>query len=299
MIPVAVASAVAAGLVAQLVDGGLGMGFGTVATALLTGLGLAPAVVAAAAASAALVTGTVGTAAHLRFGNVHWPTAIRLGAAGAAGGFTGAWALAALAGLGTATPIASAALLAVGAALAWRGYRGTLPAGPVRHALTVPTGLVGGFTGAVAGTWGPVTVPVLLAVSRLEPRKAVGSAAAGQALAAAGALLGFWAFAPQSLQVAMPLAEGLAVGGALAAPVAAWLTGRVPAAKLTATIGMLAVALHLRALLTGLALPWPAVTGLYLVLAAAWALALAGPRRRPVPAIPEQRATPVEAEAQQ
>ncbi|GAA1682749.1 hypothetical protein GCM10009830_32400 [Glycomyces endophyticus] len=297
MTPIAVATAVAAGLVAQLLDGGLGMGFGTVATALLAGLGLAPVVVAAAAASASLVGGTVAAAAHTRFGNVHWPTAVRLGAAGAAGAFTGAWALSTLAGLHAATPVASAALLAVGAVLARRGFRGDLPQGPARTGFAVPTGLVGGFAGAVSGGWGPVAVPVLLAVSRLEPRKAIGSAAVGQALAAAGALLGFWISAPQALAVAVPLAEGLAVGAAVAAPVAAWLTGRLPAAKLTACAGMLAVALHLRALLAGAPLPWPAVAGLYLVLAALWALALTGRRKRPAARIPGQRPAPVEADA--
>jgi uncharacterized membrane protein YfcA len=297
MTPIAVATAAAAGLVAQLLDGGLGMGFGTVATALLAGLGLAPVVVAAAAASAALVAGVVSTAAHIRFGNVHWPTALPLGAAGAAGGFTGAWALSALAGLDAATPVTSAALMAVGAVLAWRGYKGDLPIGKPRTGFAVPTGLVGGFAGAVSGGWGPVTVPILMSVSRLEARKVVGSAAVAQTLAAAGALLGFWLFAPQSLGVAMPLAEGLAIGAVIAAPIAAWLTGRLPAAKLTATIGMLTIALHLRTLLTDLPLPWPAAAALYLALAAVWALALVGPRKRPAPQIPEQRPAPAEAEA--
>lgn len=296
-VSIAVASAAAAGLVAQLVDGALGMGFGTVAAAMLTGIGLAPVVAAAALASASLVSGVMAAAAHTRFGNVHWPTAIRLAAAGAVGGFAGAWALASLAGLDGATPVASAALIAVGAVLAWRGYRGRVPLGPARAGFTLPAGLVGGFAGAVSGGWGPVTVPVLLAVSRLEPRRAVGSAAVGQTSAAAAALLGFWIFAPQSLAVGMPLAEGLALGGAVAAPFAAWLTGRIPPAKLTATIGMLAVALHLRALLAGLALPWPLVAAAYLALAAVWAVALTGPRRRPAPELPEQRAEPVEAEA--
>jgi hypothetical protein len=298
MIPFAVVSAAAAGFAAQLLDGALGMGFGTVGTAVFAGLGLAPVVIAAAAAAASLVAGLMSAAAHARFGNVHWPAALRLGAAGAVGGFAGAWALASLAGLDASTPVASAALIAVGAALAWRGYRGDLPVGRARTGFAVPAGLVGGFAGAVAGGWGPVAVPVLMAVSRLEPRRAVGSAAAGQVLAAAGALCGFWLFAPQSLQVAMPLAEALAVGGAAAAPVAAWLAGRLPAAALTAAVGVLAVALHLRSLVAGAGLPWPAVAGLYLVLAAFGAVALAGRRRTAAvePAAPP-RPEPVEAEA--
>ncbi|MQM28406.1 sulfite exporter TauE/SafE family protein, partial [Glycomyces sp. NEAU-7082] len=57
MIPFAVVSAAAAGFAAQLLDGALGMGFGTVGTAVLAGLGLAPVVIAAAAAAASLVAG--------------------------------------------------------------------------------------------------------------------------------------------------------------------------------------------------------------------------------------------------
>ncbi|THV31957.1 sulfite exporter TauE/SafE family protein [Glycomyces paridis] len=291
LIATTILSAVAAGFVAQLVDGSLGMGFGTITMTFLLGLGIAPAVASASVNVATIATGTVSAVAHTRLRNVHWPTTLRLGIPGAVGGFAGAWALVSLTRLDAATPVTSAILIALGAVIVWRFAKGRATAtGPVRSGFAVPTGLVGGFLAAVGGGgWGPVTMPITLATSRLEPYKVVGSVSTAQVFASTAAVVGFWFAAPETLTVLWPLVAGMAVGGMAAAPLAAWLTRRIPTAKLGSTIGMLVVALNLRTLLGGFDLPWPAVTALYLALAAVWALVLVGPRRR----APE----PVEAEA--
>src|SRR5690606_1811186 len=146
-------------------------------------------------------------------------------------------------------------------AIVWRFVKGR-PAGlgPAGDLFTIPTGLVGGFLAAVGGGgWGPVTMPVMLSTSRLAPHQVVGSVSAAQAAASAAAVLGFWSALPSSLTVLWPLVLGMAVGGMIAAPFAAWLTRRLPAAKLGSTIGMLVVALNLRTLLGGFAVAWQLV----------------------------------------
>ncbi|MEU6858712.1 sulfite exporter TauE/SafE family protein [Glycomyces sp. NPDC046736] len=286
LIATTILSAVAAGFLAQLVDGSLGMGFGTITMTFLLGLGIAPAVASASVNVATIATGAVSAASHAKLRNVHWPTTLRLGIPGAVGGFAGAWALASLTRLDAATPVTSAILIALGAVIVWRFARGRgVAKGPVRTGFAVPTGLVGGFLAAVGGGgWGPVTMPVTLATSRLEPYKVVGSVSTAQVFASAAAVLGFWLAIPHTLTVLWPIVVGMAVGGMAAAPLAAWLTRKIPTAKLGSTIGMLVVALNLRTFLGNFNIPWPLITAAYLALAAIWALALVGPvRKTPAP----------------
>ncbi|MCD0443752.1 sulfite exporter TauE/SafE family protein [Glycomyces sp. A-F 0318] len=281
MIATTVFSAVAAGFIAQLVDGSLGMGFGTITMTFLLGLGIAPAAASASVNVATIATSAVSAASHAKLRNVHWPTTLRLGIPGAVGGFAGAWALASLTRLDAATPVTSAILIALGGAIVWRfAYGKGTGTGPVRTGFAAPTGLVGGFLAAVGGGgWGPVTMPITLSTSRLEPHRVVGSVSTAQLFASSAAVLGFWLAVPHTLTVVWPLVVGMAVGGMAAAPLAAWLTRRIPTAKLGSTIGMLVVALNLRTLLGNFSLPWPVVTLLYLALAAVWAAALVGPSR--------------------
>jgi len=297
LIATTVLSAVAAGFVAQLVDGSLGMGFGTITMTFLLGMGIAPAVASASVNVATVATSAVSAASHAHLRNVHWPTAIRLGVPGAVGGFAGAWALVSLTQLDAATPVTSAILIALGAVIVWRFVNGRgVSKGPVRTGFAVPTGLVGGFLAAVGGGgWGPVTMPITLSTSRLEPHKVVGSVSTAQVFASGAAVAGFWFAAPDTLTVLWPLVVGMAVGGMAAAPLAAWLTRRIPTAKLGSTIGMLVVALNLRTLLGNFSIPWPLVTALYLALAAVWALVLVGPARTRAKARSEAQAARAEA----
>ncbi|GAA2169891.1 MULTISPECIES: sulfite exporter TauE/SafE family protein [Glycomyces] len=292
-------SSVAAGFVAQLVDGSLGMGFGTITMTFLLGLGIAPAVASASVNVATIATGAVSAASHHRLQNVHWPTTLKLGIPGAVGGFAGAWALASLTRLDAATPVTSAILIALGAVIVWRFVKGAGAGhGPIRGGFAIPTGLVGGFLAAVGGGgWGPVTMPITLTTSRLEPHRVVGSVSTAQVFASTAAVLGFWMAVPDTLTVLWPVVVGMAVGGMAAAPLAAWLTRKIPTAKLGSTIGMLVVALNLRTLLGNFDVPWPVVTGLYLALAAVWALVLIAPKRTAAQREAATAPAPVEAEA--
>ena len=68
-----------AGLAAQLVDGGLGMGFGATSSTMLIALaGLTPAAASAVVHTAELGTTLASGVAHTRFGNVDWRTAFAL-----------------------------------------------------------------------------------------------------------------------------------------------------------------------------------------------------------------------------
>lgn len=293
--------AVVAGFAAQMVNGSLGMGFGTITATVLLGLGIAPALASASINLATVASDVVSGVAHHRLGNVHWPTALALGIPGAIGGFAGAWALTSLANLDAATPVTSGLLIGLGLVIVWRfvrsGERGRtgVAAQRPRTAAAPPTGLVGGFLNAVGGGgWGPVAMPVMLTSSRLAPHQVVGSVSVGEIFAAGAAVIGFWVTLPDGMAVVWPLVIGLAAGGMAAAPLAAWLTRKLPTAHLGATIGFLVVALNLRTFSGALDLPTVVTASALVLVAAAWVASVVVTLRRsatgasrPVPDAPD------------
>jgi uncharacterized membrane protein YfcA len=116
--------ALCAGFVAQMVNGSLGMGYGTITATVLLGMGIAPAVASASINLATVASDVVSGYAHWRLGNVHWRTTIFLAVPGAVGGFAGAWALTSLANLHAATPVTSSLLVCLGVVIVWRFVRG-------------------------------------------------------------------------------------------------------------------------------------------------------------------------------
>ncbi|MDN6387739.1 MAG: sulfite exporter TauE/SafE family protein, partial [Corynebacterium sp.] len=198
-----------AGLMAQLVDGALGMAFGVTATTMLILSGTAPAQASAAVHFAEVGTTLFSGLAHWRLNNVHWPTVVFLGIPGAVGAFAGATVLS---GLSTesAEPVVSTLLLLLGAYVLIRSVLvpGKQPEGgdPGDTGETVPVssgsrrsrlglvtlGLGGGFLDASGGGgWGPVTTSSLMSVGRSEPRKIIGTVNTAECLVAVSASLGF------------------------------------------------------------------------------------------------------------
>ena len=73
------------GLAAQLVDGGLGMGYGVTSSSLLLLVGLTPALASASVHLAEVGTNVASGLSHWRLGNVDWSLVLRLGVPGAVG----------------------------------------------------------------------------------------------------------------------------------------------------------------------------------------------------------------------
>ena len=78
-----------AGAAANLVDGGIGMGFGVTSTTMLLLAGLGPAQASAVVHTAELGTTAISGLSHARFGNVDWKTVVRLGVPGGIAAFVG------------------------------------------------------------------------------------------------------------------------------------------------------------------------------------------------------------------
>lgn len=273
------------GVGAQLVDGALGMAFGVTATTLLVFSG-----VGAAHASAAVHFAEVGTtlasgASHWRFKNVDWKLVLRLGVPGAIGAFLGATVLSRLS-TEAAAPVTASILLAIGIYVAMR-FSIRPPSvtrartSPHTARFLSPLGLFGGFIDASGGGgWGPITTSTLLSRGKTAPRTVIGSVSASEFLVSAAASVGFiFGLGSESVDNLLIVA-GLALGGVIAAPVAAWLVSRVPAMLLGTAVGGIIVITNMQKLFTAFEVSAAVSLLLYLGVIAGWIALFATAWRR-------------------
>lgn len=232
------------GLLAQLIDGSLGMAYGVTSSTLLLAAGIAPASASAAVHFSEIGTSLVSGFSHHKLGNVDWRTVGILAVPGFVGAFAGATFLASLDG-DAAKPWVAGILLALGVYVIWRflvlgGRRPTFKSRP-SAAMLAPMGLAGGALDAIGGGgWGPVGTTTLLSSGRLEPRKVIGSIDTSEFLVAVGGSLGFL-FALANEDIPWDYAIALLAGGVIAAPVAAWLVKKLAARVLGVAAGGLIV----------------------------------------------------------
>jgi uncharacterized protein len=262
------------GLVAQLVDGALGMAYGVTSSTLLLVAGAVPASASASVHLAEIGTTLAAGASHWRFGNVDWRVVVRIGLPGAVGAFAGATLLSSIS-TKSAGPWMSGILLALGTYLLVRFARPVRArsAGPLRRRFLAPLGLVAGFVDATGGGgWGPVATPSLLVSGRMEPRKVVGSVDAAEFAVAGAASAGFLVGLGSGGFVWSTVLALLA-GGLVAAPIAAWLVRIVPAQLLGAGVGGLIVLTNARTLLLAFDLAGSVRAAVYAALAVGWAAA--------------------------
>ncbi len=229
-----------AGAAAQLVDGGIGMGFGALSTSMLIFLaGLGPA-----QASAVVHTAEVGTTlfsgiSHWKFGNIDAKVLLKIGVPGAIGAFVGANVLTQLS-TEAARPITQTILALIGANLLWRFARGKARRveRSYRSGVLGCLGLFGGFIDASGGGgWGPVTTSSLLSMGRQSPRKIVGTVSAAEFLVSLSATLGFAFGMREALLENIGAIIALLIGGAITSPLAAWLISRMNPTALGGLVG--------------------------------------------------------------
>ncbi len=226
------------GLVAQMIDGSLGMAYGVTSSTLLLATGIAPAAASAAVHFSEIGTTLVSGVSHTKLGNVNWRIVAIMAVPGGIGAFAGATFLSSIPG-DTAAPWVAGLLLALGVYVVWRflalGGRRPSFGGRLPVVFLVPLGVVAGLTDAIGGGgWGPVGTTSLLSSGRLEPRKAVGSIDTSEFVVAIGGSLGFL-FALGSQGINFGYAAALLVGGVIAAPLAAWLVRHLAARVLGVT----------------------------------------------------------------
>lgn len=231
------------GFLAQMIDGTLGMAYGVSATTFMLSLGIPPSVASASVHAAEVITTGVSGLSHFRMGNVDRYLAKRLIIPGMIGAFLGGYVLVSIPG-DTIKPFVSAYLLAMGILILFKALRKSGNERVQTH--LIPLGLIGGFLDAAGGGgWGPVVASTLM-VRGNHPRFSIGSVNLAEFFVALSASLTFVLTIGLSHWIAI---VGLALGGAIAAPLAAYVTKRAPTRFLMFLVGILIIALSLRTLL--------------------------------------------------
>src|SRR5688572_24241955 len=214
------------GFAAQLVDGALGMAYGLIATTVLLSLGTPPAFASASIHAAEVVTTGLAGTSHVWHKNVDWHLFKRLAPAGVAGGIIGAYVLT---GLPETFVKVAVTLYLIG--MTWMITRRIIRSSKMqegtkaqreRKIRTPVVGGVGGFLDAIGGGgWGPVVTSTLLARGD-HPRSTIGSVSLAEFFLTVAVSITFILALDFSRYWQVVL--GLVIGGALAAPLAGYLS---------------------------------------------------------------------------
>jgi uncharacterized membrane protein YfcA len=234
------------GFVAQMIDGALGMAYGVTSTTILTSLGVPNKFASAAVHASEVVTTGISGLSHWRMGNVHFDLARKLVIPGVLGGVIGAYILTNLE-TPWLKPAVAVYLAIMGFVIILRAFKTLVPR-EVRSWL-IPLGFAGGFMDAIGGGgWGPIVTSTLVARGN-APRFTVGSVN----------LTEFFITTAQSITFVLALGTaqfmaygqiilGLLIGGAVAAPLAAFAAKKLPHRPFMLLVGVLIVVLNVRVL---------------------------------------------------
>jgi uncharacterized protein len=239
------------GFLAQMADGSLGMGYGTISTTFLLAYGVNPAIVSSRVHSARVFSSGVSGYSHHRFGNINKKLFKTLVIPGVVGAIIGA-SLAFM-----AQKYANYIKLPLSVYTLYLGYFIVRKAfGKRDHESKVKRAgwlaSAGGFMDAFAGGgWGTLVTSTLIA-KRRSARYVIGSVCLAEFFVVLASSITFFILLKH-----IPLLDvaGLIVGGLLAAPIAARLVGKLPLKTMFIIVGAFVI-------LTSLNTFWKAVTHL-------------------------------------
>ena len=266
------------GLIAQLVDGSLGMAYGVTSQSLLLTVGIAPALASASVHIAEVGTTAASGASHWRFGNVDWSKVWPLAIPGAVGAFLGAMVLSTFITAEAAEPIVAIFLFALGvfviARFSFRRHQRPVQVRPVPRTFLGPLGLIAGFLDAAGGGgWGPISTPTLLSSGRMEPRKIIGTVDTSEFLVALSASIGFL-FALSFAEIPWTVVGALLLGGVIAAPIAAYIVRILPARILGSAVGGLILVTNMKTFLEAVGVSGALAVLIYVLIVAVWIAAV-------------------------
>ena len=212
------------GFMAQMVDGSLGMGYGTISTTFLLANGVSPAVVSSRVHSARVFSSGVSGYSHHRFGNINK----RLFKALVVPGILGAVAGASLAYVGQ--KYSTYVRLPLALYTTYLGYfiiKKALRKKTVQDKVKRAGWLagIGGFMDAFAGGgWGALVTSTLIS-KRKNVRYVIGSVCLAEFFVVFASAVTFFILLKH-----IPVGDvaGLILGGVIAAPIAARLVGKLP-----------------------------------------------------------------------
>ncbi len=237
---------VVAGFAAQMVDGALSMGYGVVSATCLMSFGISPVASSAAIHTSEVFTTGISGYSHYRFGNVNMKLFKHLVIPGIAGAIAGALLLVMLGEKAGKWLMPLIALYAM-----FLGVKIILKAVSIKkHGLKAKRigwlAGAGGFLDSFGGGgWGPIVTSTLVSKGR-DPKYTIGSVCLTEFFVTIASATTFF------LTVGIHhwnIVLGLIVGGSLAAPIAARLSGKLPKKTMMIAVGIMVIIWCIRMLI--------------------------------------------------
>lgn len=225
------------GFLAQMVDGSMGLGYGTISTTFLLAYGVPPAIVSSRVHSARVFSSGVSGYSHHRFGNINKKLFRALVIPGIVGAILGAT----LAYFGqkystwVRVPL-SVYTVYLGWYILRKAFKRRDPREKVKRAGWLAS--AGGFLDAFAGGgWGTLVTSTLIA-KRRNPRYVIGSVCLAEFFVVLASSVTFFILLKN-----IPLLDvaGMILGGVIAAPIAARLVGKLPIKAMFIAVGLLVI----------------------------------------------------------
>ena len=228
------------GLLAQLVDGSLGMAYGITSTSFLIGIGATPAAASGAVHVAEIFTTAFSGISHIKFGNVHKDLFKKLVIPGVIGGILGAYILTSIDGK-LIKPYITVYLLMMGLFILRKAFILIKHNNKkIKHVRKLA--LTGGFLDAIGGGgWGPIVTSTLIGQGN-SPRHTIGSVNTAEFFVSFATGITFILLGSTGHWI---LVAGLIIGGLFSAPFAAYLTSKLSTKKLLVAVGFLITAISI------------------------------------------------------
>ncbi|NML56467.1 sulfite exporter TauE/SafE family protein [Chryseobacterium cheonjiense] len=228
------------GVLAEIVAGSMGMGYGVICTTTLLFLGIPPHAVSASIHSAESFTTAAGSLSHIRLKNVSKTLVKRLAVPAVIGAVIGAVSLTYLGEYYSkiTKTIISFYTLYLGIQILSNAFKNKQDKKLKKKTNLTRLGLAGGFIDSFAGGgWGPLVTGTLIKNS-FTPRFAVGSSTVAKFILTLTAAITFiLTLGIQHWNIIF----GLLIGGIFTAPFSAMLTAKLPVKSMFIVIGLLVI----------------------------------------------------------
>jgi uncharacterized protein len=227
----------AVGFLAQLIDGALGMAYGVSCTTLLMNYGVPAGLASASVHTSEIFTTGISGLAHIKFKNIDKSLFFKIVITGTLGAVLGAYLISGYLDGNLVKPYVSGYLILLGSYIIYKGVANK-PREDKNIKRAPLLALIGGFLDTIGGGgWGPIVTSNLISQGK-DPRHAIGTVNTAEFFVTYFATVVFvFILGISHWQIIL----GLITGGALAAPLGAFVASRINKRILFFMVGTLII----------------------------------------------------------
>lgn len=235
-----------AGFLAQLVDGAMGMGYGVLSTTILLQSGISIAAVSSSVHMAEMFSVGAAGLSHYKYKHVNKKLLLKLAVPGAVGAVCGALFIGYFGSKygKMLRPFVSVYTMYLGIKIIQKAFK-KRNAHKKKISNVAPVAFIGGLLDAFGGGWGPLVTSTLISGGR-DPKYTIGTSTLTKFFTS---IFSTATFVFILKETHFNVIAGLIVGGLIAAPIAAKLSGKLPLKGMFIAVGILVVICSLKVVL--------------------------------------------------